>query len=580
MSRYITEYLERLDIAKFDAIVPNRRRLIEAGSAELPASEYNVNRVAKALHPRVQHLVISEIHDHVENAKSFVFKAAPNTETKALAYFRAGQYLSIKLNIGESVLTRAYTISSAPAEALAGSYSITIKRTDDGFASNFMFDNWRAGTVIEASAPLGEFGYEPLRDKKHIVGLAGGSGITPFYSIARAIADGTEDVSLTLLYGSRTQDEILLRDELNAIADSCDKVKIVHVLSDDPAARGCEHGFLTAELIEDYVPAGDYSVFICGPSVMYQFLETELEKLGLPRRLVRYEVFGDHKSPEKDPAYPRTAVGKTYKLKVEILDKKMVVPAKSGESLLVAMERAGIAAPSLCRSGECGFCRSRLMSGDFYTPTDMDYRRQADVEYGYIHPCCTFPTGDMHIRVCVDKGEIERKTMKQRVNTMRLSMTVFMSVIMGIAATLLSRLGAPPQAAVPPLMIAMGTNILMSLVVGFIIWLTIPAGKWGRALIARAKAGPGSFKANALNSLPISMVNGIIISAVVSFVNIRGSHAQIPADFAPPLMVMWSSSWIKMLPVMLVLAFITAMLISPLIAKWVKLPGKPPKRRK
>lgn len=579
MSKDITAYLERLDIAKFDAIVPNRRRIIEEGRAEIPVSEYNVNRVAKALHPAVQHLVISEIRDHAGNAKSFAFKAAPNTETKALAYFRAGQYLSIKLNIGESVLTRPYTICSTPAEALAGSYTLTVKRTDDGFATNFMFDNWRVGTVIEASAPLGEFGYEPLRDKAHIVGLAGGSGITPFYSLARAIADGTEDVSLTLLYGSRTQDEILLRDELNAVADSCDKVRIVHVLSDDPDAANFEHGYLTAELIKKYLPAGGFSVFICGPPVMYQFLEAEIGKLGLPRRFVRYEVFGDHKSPEKNSAYPGEAVGKTFNLKVEILDKERNVPAKSGESLLVAMERAGIETPSLCRSGECGFCRSRLMSGDFYTPADMDYRRQADVEYGYIHPCCTFPVGDMHIRVCVDKGEFKRKTMKQRVNAMRTTMTVSMSVMMGIAATLLARQGMPPQVTAPPLMVMMGSNILMSLIVGFIIWLTIPAGKWGRVLVARLKAGPGTLKANALSSLPISLVNGLIISAVVSFVNVRGSHARIPAESAPPLMVMWSSSWIKMLPFMMVLPFLVAMLISPLIARWVKLPGRPPKRR-
>ncbi|MBN2051764.1 MAG: hypothetical protein JW760_15035, partial [Spirochaetales bacterium] len=166
-------------------------------------SEYNANRVAKALHPGVQHLVISEMQDHGENARSYILKAAPDSDTKTLAYFRAGQYLSIKLHIGESVLSRPYSIRSAPAEALEGSYTITIKRTDDGFASNFIFDNWRVGTVIEASAPLGEFVYEPIRDAAHIVGLAGGSGITPFYSLARAIADGTEDATLTILYGSR-----------------------------------------------------------------------------------------------------------------------------------------------------------------------------------------------------------------------------------------------------------------------------------------------------------------------------------------------------------------------------------------
>ena len=56
---------------------------------------------------------------------------------------------------------------------------LTIKRQEDGFASNFIFDNWQVGTVIEASAPLGEFVYEPLRDAPNIVGLAGGSGVTP-----------------------------------------------------------------------------------------------------------------------------------------------------------------------------------------------------------------------------------------------------------------------------------------------------------------------------------------------------------------------------------------------------------------
>lgn len=583
MSKDITTYLERLDIKSFEGIVPRRRSVINAAGASLPQSEFNANRVARALHPKIQHLIISAIKKQAGNTKSYILEPAPGTETKSPAYFRAGQYLSVKLQIGESFITRPYSISSAPAEAFDGKgrYVLTIKRLEDGFASNFIFDNWQVGTVIEASAPQGELVFEPLRDAQNIVGLAGGSGITPFYSLAQAIADGTEDATLTLLYGSRRHDEILLKKELEALAASCDRVKVVHVLSDDPEAEGYEQGFLTAELIKKYAPAGDFSIFVCGPAVMYRFLEKELTQLGLPKRRLRYEMFGEYKNPENDQGFPDAAIGKTFKLQVDMQGKRKAVQAKSGESILVAMERAGIAAPSKCRSGECGFCRSRLVSGSYYIPKGLDYRRMADVKLGYIHPCCTFATSDVHIRVASDEGEIKRGTMEQRKRSVGLIMTVIMSMVMGIVATLFARSGMPPQAlaSAPPAAVMMTSSVLMSLAVGIIIWLTIPSSKWGGMLAAKAQAGPGSFKFTVLNCLPISFVNSFIISIVVSFISISRSHAQIPAAVAPPLGPMWFASWVKMFPVLLLVAYVIALLVSPLVVGWVKMPQGPPKQR-
>ena len=63
------------------------------------------------------------------------------------------------------------------------------------------------------------------------------------------------------------------------------------------------------------------------------------------------------------------------------------------------IEKSGIYPPSSCRSGECGFCRSRLISGEVHIPEDMDKRRKADLKYGYIHPCCTFPLTDIEMEV-------------------------------------------------------------------------------------------------------------------------------------------------------------------------------------
>ena len=74
------------------------------------------------------------------------------------------------------------------------------------------------------------------------------------------------------------------------------------------------------------------------------------------------------------------------------------IPASARETLLVAMERAGIRAPAKCRAGGCGFCHSRLISGKF-SIAGADKRRLADEKFGYIHPCCTYPDSDMEIEV-------------------------------------------------------------------------------------------------------------------------------------------------------------------------------------
>ena len=72
-----------------------------------------------------------------------------------------------------------------------------------------MLDTFQVGDEIIASAGEGHFYYDELRDCKNVVALAGGSGITPFLSMAYAIRDGIEDFNLTILFGSRTENAIL-----------------------------------------------------------------------------------------------------------------------------------------------------------------------------------------------------------------------------------------------------------------------------------------------------------------------------------------------------------------------------------
>ena len=391
--------LWKLNPMDFTKMNPTRQAKIEAAPAKaLPAIDsYIPNKIAKALHPGKQYVKVAEVIQQSADTKTFWLEADADKGTESLAWFSAGQYLSVSLEIGPMKLTRPYSLSSSPREALAGRYGLTIKRVEGGLASNYILDNWTVGTEVTVSEPLGVFTYEPLRDAKVIIGIAGGSGITPFRSLAKAIADGDEDAEMILLYGSRTLADAVFQEEFKALESP--KFKLVNVLSHE-TQEGCENGFITAELIKKYAPAGDYSIFLCGPQAMYNFVDKEIATLNLRKKFIRHELFGEYFNPAKEADYPAN-VAPEFKITVRIAGNEQTITASADTSILRSLEAAGIAAPAHCRSGECGWCHSKLVSGEVYCPKSVDGRREADYLYGYIHPCCSYPLSDLTIEVPV-----------------------------------------------------------------------------------------------------------------------------------------------------------------------------------
>jgi len=390
------------DLLAFKRLVPRRKKRIARAPAE-PLGPDPVNQLARRLHPDRQHLIIAQTRDETRTTRTFKLVADPDSDADRLATFRAGQYLSLNVAVDGVRITRPYSISSAPFEArgAGGFYEITVRRAQDGFLTPHMWDSWAAGTQIESSGPCGFFYHEPLRDAGQIVGLAGGSGITPFRSMAREIAYGELDAHLLLIYGSSDEDDVVFYDEFKELEQTApDKIQVVHVLScAEVSLEGCEQGFITADVIEKYADVDSSSFFICGPQAMYKFVEEELAAFDLPARRIRREVFGELKDVTQSPGFPQQLADETFRLKVHIGGVTTQVLAKATETILVAMERANLAPPSQCRSGECGFCRSRLVSGDVYVSPESDGRRAADKQFGYIHPCSSYPITDLEISV-------------------------------------------------------------------------------------------------------------------------------------------------------------------------------------
>ncbi len=391
---------KRLSIADFLKILPTRNKKIEGAASDppKPLTSYRPNRLAMILHPGRQALRVAGVTPLTDDVKLYTLVPDPSGGTDSLAPFGAGSYISVTVETDGRVFSRPYSITSSPGDALHGRYEIAVKKEPGGVVSDFIHENWDVGTPVSASEPAGEFQYEPLRDAPTVICVAGGTGITPFRSMIRAVLEGSEDFRLTLIYGARTEKDLLFRREIEAAETLDPRIKVVYVLSEEEKP-GREHGFVTADVIRRYAPvAGPYSVFVCGPQAMYRHLETELPKLGLRRKYIRYEIFGPIRQIDAEPDYIRPERD-VFSVTVRQNGAEREIPCRRDETLLSAMERAGVRAPSLCRSGECGFCHSKLVSGDCYVPARQDHRREADTKYGYIHPCSAFPLSDVVIDV-------------------------------------------------------------------------------------------------------------------------------------------------------------------------------------
>lgn len=367
-----------MDLLRFKKLVPNRRAAFDAASAKPLPKTYKVNETAKILHPGNQKAKLVDVRLETADTKTYTF------ELSKKMFFRAGQYVEVTANVDGSVVNRPYAISSSPLTALReGKLSVTVKKA--GFFSNWLFDNAKVGDEMIIGDPSGQFYYVSIKDAETVVAVAGGSGITPFYSMAQALKEGSEEFNLILLYGARTEKDLVFKKELDALVS--DKFKVVYVLSDEKSKK-YENGFITKELIAKYAP-GDFTVMACGPQAMYAFLDKELAAMGVTGKRVKKEA---------NCVGPRDVKAAEYTLTVHIRDNVYKVKADSRETVLVAMERAGLKVPSKCRAGGCGFCHSKLVSGKF-SIAGADKRRLADLKFGYIHPCCSYPDSDMEIIV-------------------------------------------------------------------------------------------------------------------------------------------------------------------------------------
>lgn len=363
-----------------------REKVIHNSSTTPINVKFAANEVADALHPTVQHVKVVDIIEEGQDTKTFVLVPNVDVGTKKLAYFRPGQYISIRVEIEDGIYNRPYTISCSPKHASDNIYTITIKRRPKGIVSNYFLDEVKMDDKFAISAPTGNFYYEPIRDAKNVIAIAGGSGITPFISMAEAIVDGILDFKMTILYGARSENDFLFKKRLDELAKKSNLLQVKYILSEE-VNPNYETGFITKEMIEKYI-VNENSFFVCGPTPLYEAMNEILKEFSIPNKYIRHDaLFGRVDLRGND----------LYNLTVLTKGEEIHIPCRARETILYAMEKGGIETTSRCHVGECGFCRSKLISGKVKIFDDDICA--ADSEFAYIHPCAAFPESDVVIEL-------------------------------------------------------------------------------------------------------------------------------------------------------------------------------------
>jgi len=342
-------------------------------------------------------LRVAEIVPETSEANSIRFEIPP--ELREAFAFRAGQHLTLRATIDGAEVRRNYSLCTAPAD---GDWMVTVKRIGGGIFSNWVGDHLKAGDTIDVMVPHGSFTTEfDPGARRHLVGIAGGSGITPVISLIRTVLREEPNSRFTLLYGNRDSSSVIFLEALANLKDKyLGRFEIYHFLDAEEQDIELFNGMLDRVRLEEAIPAlvPDAAEvdgwFICGPGPMMDAAEGALLDRNVAKDRIHIERFTADRPPgdvTREIAELQTkAEGVTVAVTLDGRTRK--VPFTAG-NILDSARASGLPAPFACKAGVCATCRAKVTKGKVemaarYGLTDEE------VADGYVLTCQSVPLGD------------------------------------------------------------------------------------------------------------------------------------------------------------------------------------------
>ena len=342
-------------------------------------------------------LEIAEIIAETADANSIRFRIPE--ELRDRFAFRAGQHLTLRATLGGEEVRRNYSLCTAPAE---GDVMVTVKRIGGGLFSNWVGDSLKAGDTIDVMPPHGSFTTEfAAANSRHLVGIAGGSGITPVISLIKTLLREEPDSRFTLLYGNRDSTSVIFLETLAGLKDKyLDRLEIYHFLDAEEQDIELFNGMLTRERLETAIPAlipdaaevGGW--FICGPGPMMDAAEGALLDRNVSKDRIHIERFTADRPVGAVAREMAELQSKAEGLTVAVtLDgRTRRVPFTAG-NILDSARASGLPAPFACKAGVCATCRAKVTSGKVEMAVHYGLTDE-EVADGYVLTCQSVPIGD------------------------------------------------------------------------------------------------------------------------------------------------------------------------------------------
>jgi ring-1,2-phenylacetyl-CoA epoxidase subunit PaaE len=329
------------------------------------------------------HLIVKEVITETPDTKTISFWQPVHQSVNYLA----GQFITVIVDIDGQKYRRSYSMSSSPRE---GNLFITVKKVANGLVSNYLCNNIKPNDAIEVMEPMGHFTYIPeANNAKNIVMFGGGSGITPLMSILKTILNSESKTKVYLVYGSRSEADIIFKKQLDIFEKEFkNQLKVIHVLT-KPSYTWTGYKtrinqasaviFLKQDIGINIMEAEYY---LCGPEGMMEQITNTLNLFNVPTASIEnnknLEIEEDNSL--KEQLVKVNYEGKSYDLLV-----------KPHETILEAALKQDIDLPYSCQAGMCTACMGKCIAGTV-NMDEEDGLTENEIKQGYVLTCVAHPT--------------------------------------------------------------------------------------------------------------------------------------------------------------------------------------------
>lgn len=332
-----------------------------------------------------------------------------------------GQHVVLRASPAGAELRRTYSVCAHSPER----FQICVRSDGAGRMASWLCTQLQPGQSVDALAPTGRFVLSQATSARNILCLAAGIGITPIIAIVRGALRASADTQVTLLYGSRSTEDTLFAEELQALKDQYPARLALHFfMSREPQDTALYDGRIDGTKIRDLVgtgfPAGSIDgVFLCAPEALMQEAQQCLLGMGIPAARIHQEHFvaaaaGTAHAVPAPAAAPAAKAAATQSSAPDAAARTRVtvrmdgrvrhfdMPREGEQTVLEAAEEAGLDLPFSCKGGVCSTCRCHAARGTVRMLQNYALE-DAEVEAGYILTCQSIP-GTAELELDYDRG--------------------------------------------------------------------------------------------------------------------------------------------------------------------------------